>query len=211
MDIKQNIVQVRPRFVCRSYCRAFADGCLSRIPQRFKPYFDCERFPEQSSMQSCQHQPNSCLADLKNNGQGLRICDGIGDCPNLEDELACSYCPSNSLHCGRGRSCVSRDMRCDGKFDCLDGSDEKDCLSISPLVEHLVRPKPLVPHRPQFFHEGFAVFSEKGQTGKLCAEEMETNEFVRSTGELQNTFSKCIIIKNLFLVAESLCKALGYE
>lgn len=66
-------------------------------------------------------------------------------------------------------------------------------VSISPLVEHLVKPKPLIPHRPQFFHEGFAVFSEKGQTGKLCAEGMETNEFVRST------------------IAESLCKALGYE
>lgn len=111
LDIKQNTVQVRPRLVCRDFCRSFAEGCLSRIPQKFKPYFDCERFPEQSSMQSCHHQPNSCLADLKSNGQALRICDGIADCAGLEDELTCSYCPSNSLHCGRGRSCISRDMR----------------------------------------------------------------------------------------------------
>jgi Fz domain/Low-density lipoprotein receptor domain class A len=192
LDMKHNEIRVKPRFLCRDYCQAFADGCLSRIPKRFKAYFDCERYPEQTSMQSCRHRP-ACVAELKSIGQGMRICDGIGDCPNLEDELSCSYCPSNSLFCGRGRSCVNREMRCDGKFDCLDGSDEKDCLSISPLVSSLIFPKPLVPHRPQFFHEGFAVFSEKGQTGKLCAEGMESNEFVRST------------------VAESLCKALGYE
>jgi hypothetical protein len=44
-----------------------------------------------------------------------------------------------------------------------------------------------------FYDDGFAVFSEKGKTGKLCSEGMENNLFVRNT------------------VAESLCKALGYE
>ena len=73
----------------------------------------------------CPHHEGSCATDLKTNGLGLRLCDGIADCPNLEDELSCSYCPSNALYCGRGRSCVSREMRCDGKFDCPDGSDEK--------------------------------------------------------------------------------------
>ncbi|CRL04550.1 CLUMA_CG017622, isoform A [Clunio marinus] len=192
LDKKRNEVVVKPRFLCRSYCTSFTEGCFNRIPIKFRPYFDCERFPEQSSIQSCRNKP-ACVTDLKNSGQGLRICDGIADCPNLEDEVTCSYCPSNALHCGRGRSCVSREMRCDGKFDCPNGADEKDCLSISPLVEYLVKPKPFIPHRPQFFHEGFAVFSEKGTVGKLCAEGMESNEFVRTT------------------VAESLCKALGYE
>lgn len=126
LDIKHNEIRVKPRFICRSYCQAFADGCLSRIPIRFRPYFDCERYPEQSSMQSCRHRP-ACVTELKTIGQGMRICDGIADCPNLEDELSCSYCPSNAIYCGRGRSCVSREMRCDGKFDCPDGSDEKDC------------------------------------------------------------------------------------
>lgn len=77
--------------------------------------------------------------------------------------------------------------------DLLDVNCFFSLVSIAPLVEHLTKPKPLIPHRPQFYHEGFAVFSEKGQTGKLCAEGMESNSFVRST------------------VAESLCKALGYE
>lgn len=129
LDIKHNEIRVIPRFLCRSYCQAFAEGCLSRIPKKFRPYFDCERYPEQSSMQSCRSRP-SCVTELKNQGHGLRICDGIADCPNLEDELTCSYCPSNALYCGRGRSCVSREMRCDGKFDCPDGSDEKDCCKI---------------------------------------------------------------------------------
>lgn len=90
LDTKHNEIRVKPRFLCREYCQAFADGCLSRIPKKFRPYFDCERYPEQSSIQSCRHRP-SCVTELKNNGQGLRICDGIADCPNLEDELACSY------------------------------------------------------------------------------------------------------------------------
>jgi hypothetical protein len=130
LETKSNEIFVKPRLLCRSYCQSFADGCLSRIPQKFRPYFDCERYPEQSSMQSCRHQP-ACMAQLKASGNSLRICDGVADCPNLEDELSCSYCPSNALYCGRGRSCISRDMRCDGKFDCADGSDEKDCRELN--------------------------------------------------------------------------------
>lgn len=67
-------------------------------------------------------------------------------------------------------------------------------MAISPLVEHLVAPKPLIPHLPEFFREGFAVFSEKGgQVGKLCAEGIDSDEFLRST------------------ISESLCRALGYK
>lgn len=129
LEPKSNEIRVRPRLLCRSYCHAFNDGCFNRIPPKFRPFFDCERYPEQSSMQSCRHQP-ACVNQLKASGQGLKICDGIADCANLEDELTCSYCPSNALYCGRGRSCISREMRCDGKFDCPDGSDEKDCCKL---------------------------------------------------------------------------------
>ncbi len=65
--------------------------------------------------------------DVKSNIEYFLCHLGIADCPNLEDEMTCSYCPANSLYCGRGRACVKREMRCDGKFDCPDGSDEKDC------------------------------------------------------------------------------------
>lgn len=101
LDVKNNEIRVKPRYICRSYCEDFSENCLSRMPEKFRPYFDCERFPEQSAMQSCRHRP-SCINDLKALGQGLRMCDGIADCPNLEDELTCSYCPVNALYCGRG-------------------------------------------------------------------------------------------------------------
>lgn len=54
LDAKQNQVRFKPRFLCRSYCQSFVEGCLNRIPQKFRPYFDCERYPEQSSIQSCR-------------------------------------------------------------------------------------------------------------------------------------------------------------
>lgn len=68
-------------------------------------------------------------------------------------------------------------------------------MSIAPLVSFLTNPEPLSPHRSRFYSEGFAVFLEKGETGKLCADGLDT---VRE-GSIRQT------------VAESLCKALGYE
>lgn len=60
-------------------------------------------------------------------------------------------------------------------------------------MSYLEKPVPAIPLRNQFNSEGFAVFTEKGVAGKICAEGMERGSFVRKT------------------VAESLCKALGYE
>lgn len=68
-------------------------------------------------------------------------------------------------------------------------------VSIAPLVSSLMNPYPLTPHRPRFYSEGFAVFSEKGGTGKLCAEGLDSTK--------ETTIRRT--------VAESLCKALGYE
>ncbi|XP_055595404.1 uncharacterized protein LOC129746008 [Uranotaenia lowii] len=181
-----------PGRICRQYCQAFWSGCGDRLPVRFKKFLDCERFPESTGIQSCHSKPG-CAVELQNNALSSRLCDGVADCPDLSDENTCTFCAYGAIYCGRGRICYPKNARCDGKQDCPDGSDEKDCLSISPQVTHLTFPAPIVPYRPRFFSEGYAVFSEKGTTGKLCSIGMETNEFVRTT------------------VAESLCKALGYE
>lgn len=112
--------------ICREYCLDFHKTCGSRIAERFKAFFDCEKFPESTGAQSCRAKPN-CVEDLKAKALSNRICDGVPDCADLSDEMKCDYCAIDSLYCGRGRSCVSRSKRCDGKFDCPDGSDEKDC------------------------------------------------------------------------------------
>lgn len=63
------------------------------------------------------------------------------------------------------------------------------------MLSELTDPKPLTPQQVKFNSEGFAIFSEKGESGKLCAEGLDSAD--------DNTIQKT--------VAESLCKALGYE
>ncbi|XP_064555858.1 uncharacterized protein LOC135440544 isoform X3 [Drosophila montana] len=186
--------QPTPGAICREYCEAFMAGCGGRLPARFRQHFDCERFPESTGTQSCQQKPH-CVGDMQSNVQSPRLCDGYADCPDLSDERSCAFCAANALYCGRGRACVPRKARCDGKADCPDGADEKDCLSIAPLAADLLQPEPLVPYLPRFHAAGYAVFSEKGVVGKLCAEGLEGD-------------AKLVVRQT---VSESLCKSLGYE
>lgn len=122
--------------ICRQYCTEFHKECGNRIPNRYKSFFDCDRFPESTGAQSCHARPN-CVEDLESRALSNRLCDGIADCPNLSDETKCSYCPLGSLYCGRGRACIPRTSRCDGKLDCPDGSDEKDCCKFEIQLLHI--------------------------------------------------------------------------
>lgn len=68
-------------------------------------------------------------------------------------------------------------------------------VSIAPLAADLLHPEPMVPYLSRFHSAGYAVFSEKGVVGKLCAEGLEGD-------------AKLVVRQT---VSESLCKSLGYE
>ena len=57
-----------------------------------------------------------------------RVCDGVGDCPGLEDEEDCYntlLCPG--LFLCRSGICLDHSEVCDGHADCDSGEDETDC------------------------------------------------------------------------------------
>ncbi|EDX17403.1 GD16890 [Drosophila simulans] len=111
-DTHGSDMQPTPGQICREYCESFMAGCGGRLPQRFRQFFDCERFPESTGTQSCHQKPH-CVSDMQSNVQSPRLCDGYADCPDLSDERSCAFCSPNALYCGRGRACVPRKARCD--------------------------------------------------------------------------------------------------
>lgn len=124
--INRSPLDPNPAPICREYCLTFASNCGDRIPDRFRKALDCDKFPESTGVDSCQHSPG-CVDSLQEKALSSRLCDGIPDCPDFKDETSCKFCATGSLYCGRGRSCIPHHARCDGKVDCPDGWDEKDC------------------------------------------------------------------------------------
>lgn len=74
---------------------------------------------------------------------GKQVCDGLYDCRDHSDEIGCgewggqrvthacsvgrSSCESsNRFYCDIGL-CIAKWLRCDGRDDCPDGTDERDC------------------------------------------------------------------------------------
>uniref|UniRef100_A0A1V1FKK9 Putative serine protease 38 n=1 Tax=Reticulitermes speratus TaxID=60591 RepID=A0A1V1FKK9_9NEOP len=182
---------------CQSFCREFHAGCGNRLPDRFKDALDCRYFPEFTGPGSCNSKPG-CVKELQARGLSARICDGVVDCMDLSDETSCGYCPDNHIHCGAGKVCISVDRRCDGKKDCPDGSDEKGCLTVAPSLLS-VKTSPATPHHSQYYSEGYVIFNEKGEVGKICTENLNTTVPEPNREGTLNT------------IAASLCGVLSYK
>ncbi|KAL1498247.1 hypothetical protein ABEB36_009077 [Hypothenemus hampei] len=183
---------------CRSFCREFLAGCGSRLTEKVKAFIDCTKFPEFSTGKRCFSKPG-CVDELKTKALSPRICDGTIDCPDLSDEKSCSYCAMNQYHCGIGRTCIQKSQRCDGREDCPDGSDERACLTLLPKVKEDAKIHKISPHEISYHQEGFVVFNERGDLGKLCVESLNRTLSENKTEEVLST------------VAVSLCKALKYQ
>ncbi|XP_030768366.1 atrial natriuretic peptide-converting enzyme [Sitophilus oryzae] len=183
---------------CRGFCREFISGCGNRLSEKFKSLIDCNRFPEVGSGEWCLPKPG-CVDELKSKALSPRICDGVLDCPDLSDEVSCTYCPQNYLHCGVGRSCIRREQQCDGKEDCPDGSDERGCLSLMPHMENTKKSITMTPHHIKYQENGYVTFNEKGTTGRLCTENLNRTLSQNKTEEVLRT------------VSVSLCRSLSYQ
>ncbi|XP_026682215.1 uncharacterized protein LOC103513492 [Diaphorina citri] len=181
---------------CRQFCNDFWVGCGNRLPARFKEALNCFRFPQHSHVGSmCSPKPASCEDDLRQRGLASRLCDGLADCADLSDEIACPYCQAGFIHCGTGKNCVPGSARCDGVQDCPNGSDELGCLSLAPNVSVATSLRSTIP--PDWFSAGYVVFNEKGLTGKVCVDRLN-----QSVADLEGT---------LGTIAMSLCHSLKYK
>ena len=81
---------------------------------------------------TCARDVLDCRADevrCSDAGACAPRCDGVGDCPDLVDEVGCyGSCLFSEFQCLSGTTrCVASSLRCDGRADCDDASDEARC------------------------------------------------------------------------------------
>jgi hypothetical protein len=72
-------------------------------------------------------------------------------------------------------------------------------VTIAPSLSSVVKTSPATPHHSQYYSEGYVVFNEKGQFGKICTE------------NLNATVPEPNREATLSTIATSLCSILSYE
>ncbi|XP_014358510.2 atrial natriuretic peptide-converting enzyme isoform X1 [Papilio machaon] len=182
---------VRP---CRAYCRAFHAGCGARLPERLRAHFDCARFPDYFGPGSCAPEPD-CNGGLRRLALSRRACDGVPDCADAAEERGCAHCTAagqGALRCALHPRCLPQQHRCDGIPHCPDASDEAGCLWVSRSLASWKRETRESTLGARRSRGGYAVWAERGHTGKICAAPYEDDK------------------KALMNVANSLCKVLTF-
>ncbi|XP_072047580.1 uncharacterized protein [Amphiura filiformis] len=111
-------------------------------------YFDCADKSDEPT--GCYCRPTETVCDDGGCVDVNSLCDGKADCDDGSDEATCHLttidledlattdqpgsCPSDEFQCNNG-VCINDSWYCDGRFDCLDESDEPPgCCGIREIV-----------------------------------------------------------------------------
>ena len=69
------------------------------------------------------------LSKIIKNNKNLLLFYFLTDCKDETDERNCSNCFVGQLYCGSG-VCIDREAICDGRHNCPDGRDERQCCKL---------------------------------------------------------------------------------
>jgi hypothetical protein len=72
-------------------------------------------------------------------------------------------------------------------------------VTIAPTLSSVVKTPPSTPHHSQYYPEGYVVYNEKGQFGKICTENLNSTVPEPNREATLNT------------IATSLCSILAYK
>ena len=57
----------------------------------------------------------------------ITCCSLVIQCNEVPISISCPDCPENGFRCDKSKLCIDSFSVCDGKDDCDDGSDERNC------------------------------------------------------------------------------------